>query len=147
MVDKLKIINSSSRPFRFIVAGVINTLIDWGILNVLLLVTYQQTIQTYALFKSISFACAVAASYILNRHFVFKSQAKFSFGELASFVFVSIIGWTLNTSIATFTTFSIALPLFWMRANIGAILGTCVGLLWNYFGYARMVFKSKTLIS
>lgn len=127
---------------RFLIVGIINTLIDWGILNILLVATRDQTLPSYALFKSVSFACAVAASYMLNKHFVFKSQTTFSFQELGSFLFVSIVGWMLNTAIATYVAFSISMPVFLLRANLGAIVGTCAGLVWNFFGYKRMVFKT-----
>jgi len=40
---------------KFIIAGILNTLLDWGILNTLLILTGKQEAVFYALFKCISF--------------------------------------------------------------------------------------------
>lgn len=126
---------------RFIIAGALNTLVDWGVLNILLAATHAQTLSSYALFKSLSFACAVTASYFLNKHFVFQTRGKSSPRRIALFVGVSCVGWLINAAVATYAAFALPFRLFLIQANAGAILGTAAGLVWNYIGYKKLVFK------
>jgi len=128
---------------RFLIVGIINTLVDWGILNILLIATRDQTLPLYALFKSVSFACAVICSYILNKRFVFRSREKSSSKQILAFVCVSLASWILNAGIATYATFSIPFSVFWVKANAGAVLGTLVSLMVNYLGYKNLVFKHQ----
>ena len=99
---------------------------------------------SYVLFKSISFLAAVINSYYINRYWVFREyiSAKSKFGH---FFVVSVIGFFLNVVTASLIfhilagTYSNHTQLI---ANVGAIMGTCVVLFWNFLGYKFFVFKN-----
>ena len=60
---------------KFIVVGVLNTLVDLGVLNLLILVTDVTLGPFYVIFKSISFIAAVSNSYVWNKYWTFESKS------------------------------------------------------------------------
>lgn len=135
------------QAIKFVLVGVLNTLVDLAVLNVLILVSGVSSGFGYSVFKGISFTVAVINSYFLNKFWTFKVQkmggAK---KEFAQFFTVSLIGFGINVGVASLVVnvvgpqFGIA-PKIW--ANIGAICATLVGMTWNFLGYKFIVFKDK----
>ncbi len=126
--------------FRFAITGILNTVLDASVLNLLLLATKSQELVYYSLFKGISFTIAVIFSYFMNKNFVFKKQ-----GDFKVFAVVSIIGALLNVSSATLGNKVcdnfLGQHLFILCANFGFVLGSAVTLAWNFLGYKFIVFK------
>jgi putative flippase GtrA len=135
---------------KFIVAGVVNTGIDFLILNALIsLIGLGENNAHYTLFKGISFTAAVFNSYYLNKLWVFKGEAsKTNPGEIMRFLSISTIGLLLNMFVSSIV-FKIGPNLYDLNAhlwaNIGAVFGTLIVFIWNFFGYKLFVFK-KLLI-
>ena len=131
---------------RFLVIGVLNTLIDLGVLNGLILL-FDSGINTYLylVFKTISFLAAVTNSYYFNKNWTFNSKAS-DRTNFIYFIFVSVIGLIINVITATaifnlLTALNLNHILF--SINVGAIIGTAVVLIWNFIGYKFFVFKIK----
>lgn len=134
---------------KFVVVGVINTGIDFAVLNALMFSMKIYSGKWLILFNSISFAAAVINSYFLNKYWTFKSQntedskAK----EFSQFLIVSIVGISINDAIvyglATFTS-----PLFGFSAqiwtNVAKIFATLASMAWNFIGYKFFVFKKSS---
>lgn len=132
---------------KFAFVGVLNTLVDFIVLNVLLVFFGVGTRgQLFPFFKAISFLVAVANSYLLNKYWVFKHDGVAHMYEQILFVLVSVFGFVVNVGIShvVFTTlmswggFSMILA-----ANIGALVGTGVVFVSNFFGYKFIVFTKK----
>ena len=125
---------------RFAFVGILNTVLDASVLNLLLLATKSQELVYYSLFKGISFTIAVIFSYFMNKNFVFKKQ-----GDFKVFTVVSIIGALLNVSSATLGNKVcdnfLGQHLFILCANLGFLLGSAVTFAWNFLGYKLVVFK------
>lgn len=139
---------------KFGVVGILNTLVDLGIFNILIfLFGLNVKGSSYILFKGVSFSAAVINSYILNRHFVFNDSADIVFlkktpkKEFTIFFIISVVGLLLNVSISSFAFYlgSIAdIPInHYVLANIGAITGSITVLVWNFIGYKFFVFKKQ----
>ncbi len=131
---------------KFLVTGGLNTLIDFGVLNLLILIFgLAQGDPRYILFKTLSFIAASANSFIFNKWWVFKNKKETDKKEVGSFAVVNGIGLVLNTfvSIAVFSLgtrlFPDLNPLLW--ANIGGLIWTIFILLFNFFAYKFIVFK------
>jgi putative flippase GtrA len=133
---------------KFALIGVMNTLVDLGILNVLMYLSSHAEGPYYSLFKTISFTGAVIFSYNLNKRWTFKDisdneRAK----KFTQFLLISVIGAIINVSVATLVVVYIkplvTLPFLnaQLWGNIGALGGTGVGLIWNFLGYKFIVFK------
>src|SRR3989344_2855150 len=96
----IKISKGLRELFLFCVVGVINTLLDFIVLNGLLLATGNKSPAVFALIKSISFTIAAVNSYFLNKHFTF-SYKENSIGTFSKFLSISIISFFINVGIAS----------------------------------------------
>lgn len=136
---------------KFGLVGLLNTLVDWGILNLLMFLTGLTSGYMFSAFKGLSFLFAMANSYIWNKFWTFKKEAengeadKSGAKEMLQFFVVSLVGFALNVSAATFIVniwgvqWGLSSALW---ANVGALTGTLLGLAWNFLGYKLIVFKS-----
>lgn len=138
---------------KFILVGLLNTFVDWGILNLLMFLTSTVSGPLFPVFKGISFLVATSNSYAWNKFWTFKKptdgkevmEKKTTGKEFLQFFIVSVIGFTLNVGIATLVVNVLGAPIgiseqLW--ANVGALGGTLTGLAWNFLGYKLIVFKS-----
>lgn len=123
--------------------GVLNTALDFVVLNICIFFFGTGAHgELFVIFKSISFLVAVANSYMLNKWWVFEHEAPMSVKEPLLFVIISAIGFWMNVSISfTVFTFFVQEVSAQFAANIGALTGTAVVLVWNFIGYRFLVFK------
>lgn len=135
---------------KFIVTGVSNTAVDFIVLNILIAIFgITSGDPHYILFKAISYIVASTNSFILNKWWVFKNKRQADPKEVGSFAMVSGIGLVVNTlvSLVVFHVGTLLYPSFspQMWANIGALSGTAVVLVFNFFAYKFLVFKKTSL--
>lgn len=143
--------NSIFQFLKFGVVGVLNTLVDLGVFNLLIFLFGLVHGPLFAVFKTISFVVAVVNSYFMNKHLVFNTQRTLTLTEkgksteFSLFLIVSIVGLLLNVlvSYAVFATGKMLAPetSYYLFANLGALLGSGVVMLWNFLGYKFFVFK------
>lgn len=131
---------------RFAVSGFLATAIDFGILNFLMFVTGLASGLPFTLFKTASFVVAATNSYFVNKFWTFhKKTEKISYKEYLQFFAVSLVGITINVGIASFVVNGIG-PQFGIEpkvwANLGAVAGAAIGLIWNFVGFKLIVFKA-----
>ncbi len=142
---------------KFGLIGVLNTLVDLGVLALvtLLFSAYFQISSTsiligsitfYSLYKSISFIVANISSYFWNKYWTFEQGAKKQTkSEFVQFFAVSIIGFLINVFVASFVFKIILGSMSTLTAGqlglIGAAAGSVAGLAWNFIGYKLWVFK------
>src|SRR3989344_4432843 len=70
------------RPFvfqfgKFFVVGLSNTFLDLGVLNFLIYLTNVTHGVYFAVFKAVSFTCAVINSFLWNKYWTFQKQGNF----------------------------------------------------------------------
>jgi putative flippase GtrA len=125
---------------KFFLVGGMNTLVDLGILNLLIFFSGISSGLVYSLFKGTSFLVATTNSYVWNKLWTFNSTK----GKFSQFLVVSTIGFVINVGIASLVV-NLVGPQFNLAAktwaNVGAIMGSVIGLLWNFVGYKFVVFK------
>jgi len=131
---------------KFGETGGLNWLVDFGVLNLLIMITGISVGIFYSIFKAISFIVSVINSYFWNKHWVFKKgHSKNPTGEFTKFSIVSIIGLLVNVGISSLIVYlSLSNPFgltskIW--ANIGAAAGSLIAMMWNFLGYKVLVFK------
>ena len=133
-----------TQGIKFVFVGVLNTLIDLGILNILIHATGIATGIGFSVFKGISFTVAVFNSYFLNKTWTFGSKERANAKQFTQFFAVSAIGFLINVGVASFLV-NIVGPRFGFSvnlwANAGALAGTMATMAWNFFGYKFFVFK------
>lgn len=129
---------------KFAAVGAFNTFFDWGILNLLIVITGITGGFGFSLFKSISFATAAVGAYFWNKYWTFGAQNKSNTQEVTKFILVSLSGFVINVGIASLIVFSfenISTISATQLANIAAAAATLTSLIWNFFGYKIFVFK------
>lgn len=130
---------------KFAVIGVINTLIDFTILNFLIwLFKIYSGIGIFFL-NFISFACAVINSYFLNKYWTFLDFGHKDFKvQFLKFFLISVGGIIINSGIVYFGTTFIE-PQFAASVHLWVngvkIAATAASLIWNFIGYKIFVFK------
>jgi len=126
------------RILRFVFVGGINTLIDVGVFNLLILIFGFVGNVWLAIFNTISVSCAIINSYFMNRKWTFQNKNKPNGFEFFNFVGISAVGCLINTGIVYFGLF--LLPLFGISELLGVnvlkIVATIGSMLWNYIGYS-----------
>ena len=128
---------------KFVEIGVLNTLIDFGVLNLLVQITGITGGWDIAPLNAISFSCAVINSYFWNKIWTFETKEG-SGKVFLQFLAVSIVGTIINTGIIVAGTGLFA-PLFglssglWM--NMVKLAATMISMIWNFIGYKYIVFK------
>ncbi len=128
---------------KFMLVGVLNTAIDFGILNLIIFLT--GVTQGIGIFftAAISFSVATVNSYFWNREFTFVSKKKAG-QNFGSFLIVTVIGLLINAFVVYFLStyifpHVIANPN--LRPNVAKLLATVISLFWNFVGYKILVFK------
>lgn len=130
---------------KFVSVGFANTAVDFGVLNLLMLLSGAASGILYSIFKAISFMVATVHSYFWNKFWTFrKKEIKEAGKEFLQFFVVSLIGLAINVGVASLVViligpqWGISLKIW---ANIGAACGSAMGLIWNFLGYKFIVFK------
>lgn len=131
---------------RFFAVGVLNTVIDFGILNLL---SRSTGIAAGILLGGVNvpgFLVAVVNSYLWNKLWVFKEGSQNLFAAFPKFFAVTLMGLLVNSGIVIFFTTSVApstgLPSN-VALNIGKLLATMISLAVNFLGYKFFVFQKK----
>ena len=129
---------------KFALVGVLNTVLDLGVLNLLILLSGIASGVFYSVFKGISFTIAVVNSYFWNKFWTFKKKEGNPEKEFLQFLVVSLIGFGINVGVASMIVnlvgpqFSLSSKIW---ANVGAITATLCAMTWNFLGYKFIVFK------
>lgn len=129
---------------KFGEVGGLNWLVDFGFLNLFIMISGLAVGLYYSFFKAFSFILAVTNSYFWNKFWVFRKKES-SASEFIIFVFISLVGLAINVTLASLIVFfgpKIINPLsskIW--ANIGAAVGSLLAMMWNFIGYKVWVFK------
>lgn len=131
---------------KFGIIGVSGTIIDLGILNVLMFMSGHASGVWFPVFKGLSTSIAIMNSYFWNRNWTFKSQNDAKVMEFGKFFVTSIIGLGINVGAASFVVNVIKplgdiSPQLW--ANVGAISAISVSMIWNFLCYKFVVFNNE----
>lgn len=134
--------------FRFGVVGVLNTVVDLSVLNILIFLTHTgETGTMFAVYKTFAFACAVLNSYLLNRAWTFRrSTDKHHLIEGAQFLFISLLGAVVNVGTSSYVA-TYMHPRWGIHTkawpSFAALVGTAFSLGFNFVGYKFWVFSHR----
>ena len=146
MMDKLRRIFDPTF-FRFIVVGVINTLVGYGVMfglyNLAGLHTWGDT--GYWISSAANYVVGSIVSFFLNKHFTFRNREKGS-GVVIRFV--------VNISVCYLLAYGLAKPaVSWalggmglseqLQGNLTMLFGSGLFVLLNYFGQRFFAFRTR----
>jgi len=123
--------------FKFAVVGTLGTLIDFGLLNLLVISTGAGVYFS----ATLSFIAAVVNNFFLNKYWTFKSPylTKKSRDLFIQFLIVSVIGLGLNLTIMY-----LLMDIFHLgheRYNFAKAAAVVVVLVWNFLANKFWTFK------
>ena len=130
---------------KFALIGVLATLLDLGIMNILIWIFGQATGWAFNVFKGISFLGATLAKYFGNKFLAFeKTEVEGVEKEFTQFFIVTLVGLAINVAVASLIVNQVGpqfgiTPQVW--ANVGGIGAAIAGSAWNFLGYKFVVFK------
>jgi putative flippase GtrA len=125
--------------FKFIIAGILNTIIGSGLMFVL----YNLFGVTYWLSSASNYVVGSIVSFFLNKYFTFVVK------EWNLFMVITFI---LNIAVAYFIAYGLAKPVMnyllkdnslAVRENAALFAGMCLFTAINYIGQHTVVFKSR----
>ncbi len=139
---------------KFVVVGFLNTSIDFGVLNLLSLVSGLTAGFLIGGVNIPGFMLAATNSYFWNKFWVFKKPAdrtsgdgdavKTDYSDFFTFVLVVTTGIFINSGVVILVTTYIN-PIggvsseLWL--NIAKVFATIFSLTWNFLGYKFIVFR------
>jgi len=130
---------------KFFLVGVVATLVDLGVLNILIWFSGIATGLFFSIFKGISFIVATCSKYFGDKFWAFEKMEKAGMGrEFGQFFLVTLVGLIINVGVA-----SLVVNLFGSQfgmseklwANVGGIMAAFAAAIWNFLGYKFIVFK------
>lgn len=129
---------------KFAAIGFTNAAVDFGVLNILIANTDISSGGWYSVFKAISFMASAVPSYFWNKYWSFEATEGGGGFEFAKFMSVAVVAIFINTGTASFVVNYVdpvagLSPAVW--ANVGAIAGSAVALVFGFLGFKLVVFK------
>ena len=136
---------TTRKVMRFALVGIINTLVDIIILNVLLWQFPTAETATILMYNAIACALAAVNSFVLNRVWTFRYKEKITISLLTRFAGVSLLSLLGNTAILWLLIQM--LPPSWTGAGPGATalkgLVAAAMMFLSFIGQSTLVFVKK----
>lgn len=115
--------------------GVINTVIDFGLLNLLVVVFGWGVVPA----NTVSFTAAVMNSYFLNKYFTFREKGKPAWLQFGTFFAIALIGLVISNLLMHF----LAAEEGW-HYNLAKAVSAILVFAWNYIASKMLVFRPST---
>jgi putative flippase GtrA len=128
----------------FVIVGLLNTVVDFTVLNLLVILTHYSSGLWLIGFTCMGFLAAVINSYLLNGRLTFRGQTSGSSYKFIRFIAVNAVGMVINSVIVWFVVLLIGnrLPVL-VAINVSKILAISCSFSWNYFAIKRWVFTAQ----
>ena len=125
---------------KFSVVGGVNTVIDFGILNLLIQVFSWSILPA----NTLSFSLAVINSYFLNKYWTFRDRRSINLKQFSSFILISLIGLGLSNVLICsgmwfFDTYDFSISFTW-QYNIAKAVSAIIVLAWNFLASKFWIF-------
>jgi putative flippase GtrA len=133
------------QAIRFGMVGVLNTAIDFAVLNSLMLGFGVTAGPGLLLCNVAAFAVASLNSYLLNKRWTFAEKSAASARQYLRFIAFNFVGLLINSLVLYLVTAGLPRPEFAsavLWANFGKAVATGASMCWNFLTCRRFVFRS-----
>lgn len=145
-IEPEKIFKEGGRVSRFTVVGVSNAVVDWGMLNVLLLLLPTGYPWQFTLYNALALALANVNSYVWNSLWTFGSRARHDRRQAVLFGAQALVNVLVNT-VAFWLLVRVLLDYDVLSAlaagNMAKILSVVLATLFSFFALRFVVFSRK----
>jgi len=131
--------SNNSSIFRFTLVGLLNTLVDFGLFNLLVVLLADPSGATLLACNAAAFLAANLCSYFCNRSWTFGRSTPASVREYGAYLAISLVGLLLNTLVLWLLTGG-AVESFW-QLNLAKAAATVVSMVWNFCGYRVLLSR------
>jgi putative flippase GtrA len=133
---------------RFGVVGVLNTLIDFAVLNLLLALFGVTKGWPLVLCNAAAFLTASLNSYFLNKKWTFAQKGRASLRQYLAFLALAAGGLLINSLVLYLLATGITpppwlTPTLWV--NVAKVGATGASLVWNYLACRYVVFGKRVV--
>ena len=123
---------------KFGIVGAVNTVLDFGVFNVLRAVFHVGPLTS----STIALVIAATSSYFMNRHWTFRHRARSGVGrEYALFFVLNGIGLGLQLTCIAISHYGLQFDSL-VADNIAKAVGLVIGTIFRFTTYKRWVFVS-----
>ncbi|MDT8441488.1 MAG: GtrA family protein [Desulfuromonadales bacterium] len=132
---------------RFGAVGVINTLIDFGVFNLLVWLFGVLAGPGLLACNAVAFVCANLNSYFCNKQWTFGDDKAVSVHQYTRFMLVSLGGLLINSLVLYLLVDLAVWPSradSWLWVNFAKACATLFSLAWNFIMYRLLVFQVAT---
>jgi len=131
----------------FAAIGVMNTAVDFLVLNLLILLTHHDQGLWLLPFDGVAFLAGVLNSYVLNGRFTFRHSGSGGSYRFLRFVAVNGVGLVMNSLVVwALSPLLGAIISPFGAMNVSKALATLVSLCWNYFAMKHWIFRSEQTV-
>lgn len=135
---------TSMQVLRFATVGILNTAVDFAVLNFLMFLTDIASGIYLGFFKGLSFAVAATHSYFWNKYWTFRSNSRSGNAEYVRFMSVTACGLMINVAITSFIVNAIdpvfkVSPKVWV--NFAALVAVAATAVWDFSWYKFVIFR------
>lgn len=140
--SNVQLSETARKPLRFVVVGIANTVIDFGLMNVFKLIGLNIYVA-----NTISTGSAMIFSFFLNKKWTFRNAGKNYLRQVILFFIFTMIGiwviqngfiWLIHTFIPHFGLSDVLFD------NVAKLIASIPSLIWNYITYNTIVFRSSS---
>ena len=137
----IKLSETSKKPLRFVIVGVANTVLDFGLMNIFKLIGLNIYVA-----NTLSTGSAMVFSFFMNKKWTFRNAGQNYLRQVILFFIFTMIGiWVIQNGfiwlIQTFVPhFGLPDVLF---DNAAKLMASAPSLIWNYITYNNIVFTTR----
>ena len=136
MADKKHKLIDSTVP-RFLLVGIINTLVGCGAMFLL----YNLAHWSYWLSSAANYVLGGIVSFFLNKYFTFRRR-EWSCGQVARFALNVVVCWLLAYGLAKpLVLWALSGREVWIQENVAMLVGMCLYTALNYLGQRFFAFR------
>lgn len=120
------------QSLKFGTVGVLNTAIDFGVLNFLTLIWHWPLL----IANSLAFIVAVTNSYFMNKYWTFAKRDSFKMDEFVRFLVISVGG----LAVSNLAVWLLAMH-YHLSPNLAKALSVGAVFVWNFLGSKYLAFR------